>query len=434
MRYAANLLVVSDSPDNAIEPPLRAAGYHCVRLSFRDMISHDFGSGKFDLILIDGDHNEYEVELKKLAELADFHNISMMIIGVDDVRCRVQTIAAGHGELELRSRVNALVRIETMHQELHRRVETLKAYGADFSDVEVPPLDIGDANILIVGSQTLMLGNILLRLDARAKLHICKDAEYALSDLREGEFDAVILSGFGLGDRHLRLCNDIRSDTRLYNLPVLMVLNEGDSREAAYIHGVSDVVLHEREMGSLLNRIGLQIRQHRYRYAMQILFRRARSHPVADGPTDLYSPAFLQAHLPLILREHDLQGKSLTVARLRILNIDEIAKDGGFPLRDHLLRQIGSMIGFLVRAEDFCASYDVGEFVLTLPGTRPEDARSALGRIRAVIGSTDFAGPEGQFNIRAEVAFDLVEPEIGDGITRLLARKFIANGGAEQAA
>ena len=425
MRYAANLLVVSDSPKNRIEPCLTEAGYLCTRLSFLEMFEQDFGDQTFDLILIDGDHNFAHVDVKKIAKVAAANKFATLVVGPADIQCKIQTISPGYCDLELLCRVGSLVRLENMEQELVRRIRTTETYGADISTVRPPDPDIGEANILIVGNKTVVLGNILLRLDTRTNIHICKNPENALEDLRSRNFDAVILSGVGHGDRNLRLNYDIRADTRLYNLPVIMVLENGENREAAYIHGASDIIMHETEMDALVNRIGLQIQQHRYRFAIQKLFKIAKPHPVADGPTNLYSSGFMRAHLPVMFDDHARQKKVLSVASLKITNLDAINEAHGFPSGDQLLRQVGSTVSSLVRGEDFCCRYQTGHFLIALPGTREKEAAIALNRIQGVVRNTDFSIANREIAVRANTTVGLAEVHSEDCIEDVIARGFL---------
>jgi diguanylate cyclase (GGDEF)-like protein len=232
----------------------------------------------------------------------------------------------------------------------------------------------------------------------------------------------VILSGVGHGDSNLRLCNDIRADTRLYNLPVLMVLEHSENRRAAYVHGVSDIILHETEMDALINRVGLQIQQYRYRFAIQKLFRIAKPHPVADGPTDLYSSGFMRAHVPVMFAEHAQHHKVLTVATVRITNLDGVKREHGYPPADHLLRQVGSVLNNLLRGEDFCSRYEAGHFLIALPGTRKREALVALKRVEGVLRLTEFALPHVMQPIRIEPQIGLAEVRPNDGIDDVVER------------
>jgi len=434
MRYAANLLVVSDNPANNIEPCLVEAGYLCTRLSFLEMFEQEFGDQSFDLIMIDGENNSANVNVKEIARMAAASDFPTLLVGPADIKCKIQTISPGYCDLELLRRVSSLVRLENMEQELVRRIATAETYGVDISGVNAPEPDIGDANILIVGNKTVVLGNILLRLDTRTNIHICKNPELALDDLRTKQFDAVIFSGVGHGDSNLRLCYDIRADTRLYNLPVMMVLENAENRRAAFIHGVSDIILHENEMDALVNRVGLQIQQYRYRFAIQKLFRVAKPHPVADGPTDLYSSGFMRAHLPVVFEEHAKQHKVLSVATIKVTNLDEVTEEHGYPSADQLLRQIGSALSNLVRGEDFCCHYSAGHFLIALPGTRSQEALVALKRVEGVLRATEFSLAGLADGIRVETYVGLAEVAPRDKIEDVVERGLSLGMAEEKAA
>jgi two-component system cell cycle response regulator len=434
MRYIATLLVVSDSPSNSLEPVLTAAGYHSVRLTFLQMFEQEFGDQSFDLIIFDGENNPANVDVKELAHLAAERNFPLLLVGPADIRCRIQTISPGFCDLELLTRVGALVRLGNMEQELARRIHTTESYGVDLSEIHAPEPDIGDAHILIVGNKTVVLGNVLLRLDTRTNIHICKNADLALDELRRGSFDAVILSGVGHGDSHLRLLSNIRADSRLYNLPLVMVLETTENRHGAYLHGVSDIILHDSEMDALANRVGLHIRQHRYRFAIQKLFRIAKPYPVIDGPTDLYSSGFMRAHLPLLFRDHAAQKKALSIASLKIANLDDITAEFGYPSGDQLLRQVGSALGALVRGEDFCCHYARGHFLVALPGTRLKEAHIALKRLGGVLRNTEFALPNVPAPLRIEIITGLAEVAAEESIDALVERGLTFGMDKEQAA
>ncbi|MEH6524937.1 MAG: diguanylate cyclase [Sneathiella sp.] len=434
MRYIANLLVVTDNDQSELCPALSTAGYSCDYISFSQMLDGNFGKEPFDLLIVDNEHNTTNVDIEHIASFADLNGFSILIIGETDVQCHASTLSPGYCDLELLSRVSSLVRLENMQQELNRRIVTTETYGIDLSNLEKPDNDISATHILIIGNKSLILGNILLRFDCRAKIQILKEPNTAITELRKQEFDAVILSGTGHGDQNLRVANEIRSDSRFYNLPMIMVLENAENREAAYIHGVSDIVLHETEMDTLINRTTVQILQYRYRSAMQSLFKVTKPHPLADGPTDIYSFGFMKTHLPNMMAEHEHRNKTMSVASLKISNLEMVNSKHGFASGDQLLRQVGSAIFYLVRGEDFCGRYEKGHFVVALPGTREKEANIALRRLVGVIRNTEFALKGASSPVKAELTFGLAEAVSSESLEDLLIRGFLFEQKDEQAA
>lgn len=426
MRYIATLLLVSDSASTALEPLLISAGYGIIRCRYGEVMGSKVDDQTFDLMILDGENNSHGVDVRDIARKFRRRDFPLLLVSAADIRCRIQTISPGYCHDELLARVGALIRLRHMEQELNRRIHTTESYGVDISSVSAPEAEIGDANVLIVGMQTMLLGNVLLSLDTRTNIHICKHSGRAIEELRRGTFDAVILSGVGLDDSNLRLCADIRADSRLFNLPVVMVLENPGQRAAAYQHGVSDIVLHGSEMDALPNRLGLQIRQHRYRLAIQTLFRVAKPYPVVDGPTDLYSAGFMRAHLALQFRDCAAQNKVLSIASLMVENLAEVTEEHGFPAADQLLRQVGSALGSLIRGEDFCASLTRGQFLISLPGARRAEADVVLRRLEGVLRSTDFAlvhaAAPAPTAVRAAILTGVAEVRPGDDIESVIAR------------
>lgn len=434
MRYIANLLIVTDNDQTELCPCLREAGFSCNYLSFSQLFAGSIGDKSFDLLIIDNEHNSANVDVEKIANFADLNGFSILVIGETEVHCHASSISPGYCDRELLSRVSSLIRLENMQQELERRIASSENYGIDLSELGKPDDDISDTNILIVGNKSLILGNILLRLDCRAKIQISKDPDMAINELRNQQFDAVILSGTGHGDRNLRLANEIRSNSRFYNLPMIMVLENAENREAAYIHGVTDIVLHKTEMDSLINRTTVQILQYRYRAAMQKLFSITKPHPLSDGPTDIYSYGFMQSHLPKMMAEHTKRNKTMSVASLKISNLEEVNLKHGFYSGDQLLRQVGSAIFNLIRGEDFCGRYENGHFVIALPGTREKEALFALRRLVGVIRNTEFAMNGASSPLKVELAFGLSEAEPDDTVAEILKRGFAFATKGEKAA
>lgn len=422
MRHNATLILVSDSAKNRLQPVLAAAGYGITRRSYAEVTAGKVEDQTFDLMILDGENNSAAVDPRGIARQFRAHDFPLLLVGAADIRCRIQTISPGFCEAELLGRVGALVRLRHMEQELDRRRHTTESYGVDVSTVTPPEADIGDASVLIVGVETMLLGSVLLTLDTRTNIHICKQAGRALDELRRGRFDAVILSGIGHGGANLQLCADIRADSRLYNLPVVMVLTDSSGREAAYRYGVSDIVLHGSEMDALPNRLGLQIRQHRYRIAIQELFRIARPYPVIDGPTELYSSGFLRAHLALQFRDCARRGKVLSLASLRLAGLEALTAELGYPATDHLLRQVGGTLTGLLRGEDFCAVYARRHFLISLPGTRAAEAEIVLRRLEGVLRMTDFAVSRAPGPLRVDVVTGIAEVADDEAVDAAIAR------------
>jgi diguanylate cyclase (GGDEF)-like protein len=87
------------------------------------------------------------------------------------------------------------------------------------------------------------------------------------------------------------------------------------------------------------------------------------------------------------------EGEPHAVATLRIDELAGINAEDGYAAGDHLLRQVGSLIGRLTRGEDLAARIGGGRFAVLMPGTDQADAVTALNRVSAILRTTRFIVP-----------------------------------------
>ncbi len=89
---------------------------------------------------------------------------------------------------------------------------------------------------------------------------------------------------------------------------------------------------------------------------------------------------------------------------------------------DLLLRQIGTMISGLLRAEDLSARYAGGSFVVVLPEPPLQVAEIALQRIAAVVRFTELAIAAAEEPITVALSLGVTAFEAGDDAESLIAR------------
>lgn len=421
MSVSALILIVSNTEEKELSDNLEQSGYAyrlCSNAEFSEKVIQD---GAYDLVL----KMTSSEDLKRGApELEQFSNLSVpaLIIGPNPIPAKLHSIPTDHSLLELQKRMGSLIRLHIMRRELERRSQTTNLYKFNKEDMEPVEVQQDEVNIMLIGQQSETLGAILLQLDSKSGVHICQNSDNAISELRENQFDAVIIIGVGQGDINLRLCNDIRADSRLFNLPVLFILENENNREASYIHGASDVVLNPDEMDNLFTRTALHIQQANYRFSLQKLFKSSKPLPVTDGPTALYSFGFMMAHMDALMRDYHAENKCLSVATINITNLSEINETRGYPAGDLVLRQVGSIVSFLVRGEDFCCHNKGGQFVIALPSTPEKDARIALNRVYGVIRNTEFAVAGSDNPVSAAVEMGLTEMQPNDTLNQMIDR------------
>lgn len=426
MPVTAYILIVSESEDPKIENCLKQAGYahgYCSEAAFNETLITD---GSYDLILKITDDKSGKTNVSLFEKYQNI-SIPVLIIGDNPLPAIFHSVSQNFSDLELLKRIGSLTRLQIMQRELARRKSTTRLYQEKNEDFDLPTTEPADLKIMLIGQKSETLGQVLLQMENKSKVHVCKNADDVLSELRASQFDAVIILGAGQGDVNFRLCNDIRADSRLFNLPVIFVLNHESNREAAYIHGASDIVLDPPEMPHLFNRTALHVQQADYRYSLQKLFKSSKPLPVTDGPTGLYSFGFMKAHMKALMNDHAKEEKYLSLASLTITNLKEINEQYGYPAGDLMLRQIGSVVSFLVRGEDFCCRYKSGQFLIALPSASKDAAKIALNRVYGVVRNTEFSVVGTDDPVKAFVKMGLSEMQSGDTLDKMIARGLAEN-------
>ncbi|MEP5700737.1 MAG: diguanylate cyclase [Sneathiella sp.] len=419
MPVSAHILVVANQEEKELDDHLKQSGYATTYCSYSAFDAAKSVERSHDLILLMSANLDLTKEVG-----SSFYGLQcpVLIIGPNPVAEKIQSIPAGYCKMELEKRLASLIRLQVMKREFARRSETTKKYGLGADETATPDLCLKEKEVLLVGGKSDTLGTILLQLDTRCKIHVSQTAEVALEELQEKRFDAMIIVGTGQGDVNLRLCNDVRADSKLFNLPIVFVLEYESNREAAYVHGASDIVINPAEMDNLRARTALLIQQAEYRYSLQQLFKASKPLPVTDGPTGLYSYGFMRAHLESLLPDHQADGKNLSFATLTISNLSEINKEHGYQAGDQILRQVGTIVSFLVRGEDICCRYKSGQFLIALPSTGLEDARIALNRVYGVSRMTDFSVALKDEPIEVTVEMGLAELQSDETVEEAIKR------------
>ena len=327
-------------------------------------------------------------------------------------------------EVELLTRLHALTRLTTMQSELDRRADTARKYGIDMAREIDRPDQVSNARVLLVGARPEELEHLALALAGSAATATCETTFDAVEHLNREDFDAVIADARPGDDPVLEFCADIRGNVSLHNTPILLIAEPGSFDELAepFRAGASDVIYRPLDKADLRARTGALVSQKRYRQAMQRTYREALHIATSDSLTGLYSHGFLHEHLRSQIADASSRDKHLSIGFFDIARMAALNFEHGYAAGDHLVRQVGRLIGKLVRGEDLAARYSGEEFCVVLPETAEDEAVFALHRIAGVINHTEFALPgyDAPFSVKLEVGSASLEP--GDSPESLILR------------
>lgn len=311
-------------------------------------------------------------------------------------------------DLQLFGRIESLARLGTMQEELRRRSNTALRYGLPAPSIlSSQSTSKDDASFLLVGSAQEHFEQIELALSNMGTLTHAQSPATGIIYLERRRYDAILLNiPRGQEEVFLRFAEDVRRNSRLFNIPIVCLMENSRSCDAtaAYAAGAADVFLHPISTGDFSARVDVLVRQQCYRDSLINVYRQARDVALCDALTGLYSHGFMMEHLCELVTESHAQNRSLTLGVFTFDNLSDINSLRGYSAGDKILRQLGMLISNLVRGEDLPARFSGRRFALVMPETRLIPGEHVAHRIGSVINFTEIMEGDADTPIRAHVS------------------------------
>ena len=143
---------------------------------------------------------------------------------------------------------------------------------------------------------------------------------------------------------------------------------------------------------------------------------------MTDALTGLYNFGYLHTHLRREVADATKLEKNLSLGFFALSDMARVNQDHGYPVGDHLIRQIGNTIGRLLRGEDLAARYAGDEFCVILPGTSSDRAQVVIRRLTSIIENTEFSIPGLDRSLKVNLRSGVVGLEPGESAEMLIAR------------
>jgi two-component system cell cycle response regulator len=321
-------------------------------------------------------------------------------------------------------RIDSLSRLSALRAEICRRVDTAGRFGAPPPETET---DAGahDSHVLVVGAG-IRYFTIERVLSKKATLIGAFTLETALDYLDRQAFDAIILN-LPL-DEAIEFTDVLRRNPDHYTVPVLALTGDGDPRliEEIYDAGADDVILAGEGEVVFADRVEAAIAEHRLHRQLRAAHSGTHHALINDSLTGLYVRGFLMDHLETVVADARDAGAPVSVIGVVIADLADLNAEWGWAGGDQLIRQVGRLIGRLVRGTDLPARAGGDRFAVVMPGSDAADAEAAARRICGIVETTAFAvvGATGPVYATLDVGVAEIEPK--DTAEALLARAFAA--------
>lgn len=381
------------------------------------------GEAAPDIVLLDvmmPGMDGFEVCRRIKANVATTHIPVVMVTALDQPSDRVAGLEAGADDFltkpvddsALFARVRSLVRLKMMTDELRMRETTGQNMGL---------LDSSGANadgskpsrILVIEDRAESAAWFRTVLKAPHEITAVETFEEALIRVRGGDFDLVIVSLGVRGFDGLRLCSQLRSLPEGRNVPILVVVSDGDKRKLnqALEMGVNDYLTRPIDPNELTARVRTQLRKKHYADRLRHNVQLSLEMAITDQLTGLHNRRYMARHLDNLISSSKRSGKPLSFVIMDIDFFKSINDSYGHDVGDEVLKEFASRIAANVRGIDLACRYGGEEFVVVMPDTDVAAAFNVAERLRHEVEVTPIAISRDPGKLRVTVSMGIAKSE-----------------------
>ncbi len=323
----------------------------------------------------------------------------IMVTALDQPSDRVAGLEAGADDFltkpvddaALFARVRSLVRLKMMTDELRMRETTGQSMGlldpAETLVENVPP-----GRILVIEDRPESVAWFKTALTPANELAAVDTFEEALVRVKGGDYDLIVVSLGMRGFDGLRLCSQLRSLPEGRNVPILVLVSEGERRKLtqALEMGVNDYLTRPVDKNELIARVRTQLRKKRYADRLRHNVQLSLEMAITDQLTGLHNRRYMERHLANLISSAARTGKPLAFLIMDIDYFKLVNDTHGHDIGDEVLRDFSARIGANVRGIDLACRYGGEEFVVVMPDTDISFAYMVAERLRRSVESAPF--------------------------------------------
>jgi len=320
----------------------------------------------------------------------------VMVTALDQPSDRVAGLEAGADDFltkpvddaALFARVRSLVRLKMMTDELRMRETT--GQGMGLIDPAETLLDADPrGRLLVIEDRAESIAWFQSALHPTHEVSSADTFEEALVRVKGGDFDLIVISLGMRGFDGLRLCSQLRSLPEGRNVPILVIVSDGDRRKLtqALEMGVNDYLTRPVDKNELVARVRTQLRKKRYSDRLRHNVQLSLEMAITDQLTGLHNRRYMSRHLDNLLNNAKSNERPLTFVIMDIDHFKQVNDTHGHDIGDEVLKEFAGRIAANVRGIDLACRYGGEEFVVVMPDTDVNFAYTIAERLRQTVES-----------------------------------------------
>jgi two-component system cell cycle response regulator len=356
----------------------------------------------------------------------------IMVTALDQPSDRIMGLEAGADDFltkpvddaALFARVRSLVRLKMMTDELRMRESTGQSMGLVDSVGETNQPEPG-GRILIVEDRPESVAWFAGALEADNAVIAVDSFEETMVQVKGGDYDLVVVSLGLRGFDGLRLCSQLRSLPEGRNVPILVLVSDGDRRKLnqALEMGVNDYLTRPVDRNELTARVRTQLRKKRYADRLRHNVQLSLEMAITDQLTGLHNRRYMSRHLDTLIENSKKSEKPIAFLILDIDYFKSVNDSHGHDMGDEVLREFAKRISANVRGIDLACRYGGEEFVVVMPDTDMDLACSVAERLRRSVEEEPFTISRAPHRLNVTISIGIAGSEgEGDSAEALLHR------------
>jgi two-component system cell cycle response regulator len=318
----------------------------------------------------------------------------VMVTALDQPSDRVAGLEAGADDFltkpvddaALFARVRSLVRLKMMTDELRMRETT--GQGMGLIDPAETLLDADPrGRLLVIEDRAESIAWFQNALHPTHEVSSVDTFEEALVRVKGGDYDLIVVSLGMRGFDGLRLCSQLRSLPEGRNVPILVIVSDGDRRKLtqALEMGVNDYLTRPVDKNELVARVRTQLRKKRYSDRLRHNVQLSLEMAITDQLTGLHNRRYMSRHLDNLLNNAKRNERPLAFVIMDIDHFKQVNDTYGHDMGDEVLKEFAGRIGANVRGIDLACRYGGEEFVVVMPDTDVNFAYTIAERLRQTV-------------------------------------------------
>jgi two-component system cell cycle response regulator len=318
----------------------------------------------------------------------------VMVTALDQPSDRVAGLEAGADDFltkpvddaALFARVRSLVRLKMMTDELRMRESTGQSMG--LIDPAETLLDADPrGRLLVIEDRAESVAWFQSALQPTHEVSSADTFEEALVRVKGGDYDLIVISLGMRGFDGLRLCSQLRSLPEGRNVPILVIVSDGDRRKLtqALEMGVNDYLTRPVDKNELTARVRTQLRKKRYSDRLRHNVQLSLEMAITDQLTGLHNRRYMARHLDNLIAGAKKAERPLAFVIMDIDHFKSVNDTYGHDIGDEVLKEFAGRISANVRGIDLACRYGGEEFVVVMPDTDVAFAYAIAERLRQTV-------------------------------------------------